>query len=90
MTRFSLRRLATLVSVFSASVAVAPAGAQGYFGRNKVQYETFNWRILKTEHFDNFFLSGGVAARRTTPGGWPSAGTRGTRRLSATPLTGSR
>ena len=25
------------------------------FGRNKVQYETFPWKILKSEHFDNFF-----------------------------------
>jgi len=28
-----------------------PATAQ-YFGRNKVQYEDFAWRVLKTEHFD--------------------------------------
>lgn len=55
MTRFSPRRLATLVSFLSVAIAAAPAGAQGYFGRNKVQYETFNWRILKSEHFDNFF-----------------------------------
>jgi Tol biopolymer transport system component len=34
-----------------------PAGAQGYFGRNKVQYEKFDWKILKSEHFDNFFYS---------------------------------
>jgi Tol biopolymer transport system component len=32
-----------------------PAGAQGYFGRNKVQYEKFDWRIIKSEHFDSFF-----------------------------------
>src|SRR4051812_28737747 len=56
MTAFSLRRLATLVSFVSvAAVATAPAGAQGYFGRNKVQYETFKWKIIKSEHFDNFF-----------------------------------
>src|SRR3954465_9378141 len=56
MTAFSLRRLATLVSFVSvAAVATTPAGAQGYFGRNKVQYETFKWRIIKSEHFDNFF-----------------------------------
>ncbi|HEY2856474.1 MAG TPA: hypothetical protein VGJ18_26765 [Gemmatimonadaceae bacterium] len=30
------------------------AGAQ-YFGRNKVQYEKFDWRILRSDHFDNFF-----------------------------------
>jgi len=28
-----------------------PASAQ-YFGRNKVQYESFDWRVLETEHFD--------------------------------------
>ena len=26
-----------------------------YFGRNKVQYQTFNFEILKTEHFDLYF-----------------------------------
>lgn len=30
--------------------------AQGYyFGRNKVQYNEFDWQILKTEHFDIYF-----------------------------------
>jgi len=29
----------------------ATASAQ-YFGRNKVQYETFDFQVLKTEHFD--------------------------------------
>jgi len=33
----------------------SPSGAQDYFGRNKVQYENFDWKILKSEHFDNFF-----------------------------------
>jgi len=26
-----------------------------YFGRNKVQYEKFDWKILKTEHFDIYY-----------------------------------
>jgi len=26
-----------------------------FFGRNKVQYEKFNWKILKTEHFDIYY-----------------------------------
>lgn len=30
------------------------AGAQ-YFGRNKVQYETFDFKVLQTEHFDIYF-----------------------------------
>ncbi|HET7630806.1 MAG TPA: basic secretory protein-like protein [Gemmatimonadaceae bacterium] len=33
---------------------VQPASAQ-YFGRNKVQYQTFDFRILKTQHFDIYF-----------------------------------
>ncbi|MGZ8392055.1 MAG: BamA/TamA family outer membrane protein [Gemmatimonadales bacterium] len=38
-----------------ALVALAsPVDAQ-YFGRNKVQYESFDFRILKTQHFDVYF-----------------------------------
>lgn len=56
MTRFSIGRLATVVAVvFGALSTPARVEAQGYFGRNKVQYESFKWRILKSEHFDNFF-----------------------------------
>src|SRR3954466_6024294 len=36
------------------AVPVSRAGAQ-YFGRNKVQYERFTWKILRSDHFDNFF-----------------------------------
>ncbi|HEX6135821.1 MAG TPA: BamA/TamA family outer membrane protein [Longimicrobiales bacterium] len=32
----------------------SPAAAQ-YFGRQKVQYETYDWRIMETEHFDVHF-----------------------------------
>ncbi len=31
-----------------------PADAQ-YFGRNKVQYESFKFQVLKTDHFDVYF-----------------------------------
>src|SRR5690606_14108356 len=33
------------------SLAPAPAEAQ-YFGRNKVQYEQFDWQIFDTPHFN--------------------------------------
>jgi Tol biopolymer transport system component len=33
-------------------LAVPSSGAAQYFGRNKVQYERFDFRVLKTEHFD--------------------------------------
>jgi hypothetical protein len=36
-----------------AATLLAPTLAHAqYFGRNKVQYETFDWRVLKTDHFD--------------------------------------
>src|SRR5215207_11026440 len=54
MTRLRLR-LAVRILPLLALVLPIPAAAQEYFGRNKVQYEGFNWRILKSEHFDNFF-----------------------------------
>src|SRR5690349_288668 len=44
-----------------------PAHAQ-YFGRNKVQYRTFDFQILRTEHFDLYYYpeeaeAAGIVAR---------------------------
>ncbi len=38
------------VLVFSSDLS-----AQYYFGRNKIQYDSFDWKVMKTEHFDVFF-----------------------------------
>src|SRR5207237_2606981 len=46
-TRLSL--LLVALSLFD-----VPAHAQN-FGRNAVQYETFHFKILKTQHFDVYF-----------------------------------
>lgn len=50
------RRLAAwlLACLVVAAAAPAPVGAQ-YFGRNKVQYRTFDFRVLATEHFDIYY-----------------------------------
>ena len=48
-------RSALLIAPLLALLPSARVEAQEYFGRNKVQYESFNWKILKSEHFDNFF-----------------------------------
>lgn len=50
--RFS--RSATFALALAAFFAPRPADGQ-YFGRNKVQYEKFDWRILQTDHFDLYF-----------------------------------
>ncbi|NMC44010.1 MAG: hypothetical protein GYA46_08830, partial [candidate division Zixibacteria bacterium] len=31
--------------------AGGPASAQYYFGKNKVQYSSFDWKVMTTEHF---------------------------------------
>ncbi len=54
MTRLRMRWAVALAPLMALLVPT-PASAQGYFGRNKVQYEKFDWKILKSEHFDNFF-----------------------------------
>jgi Tol biopolymer transport system component len=52
----SRARLAAALALAAGAVALnaAPAPAQ-YFGRNKVQYETFDFRVLRTTHFDVYF-----------------------------------
>jgi Tol biopolymer transport system component len=47
-----IRLLSAAVLAGAALTAPAVAGAQGYFGQNQVQYQKFDWRILRTEHFD--------------------------------------
>ena len=42
-----------ILLLFSGMLSRLPA--QYYFGRNKVQYNNFNWHILKTEHFDIYY-----------------------------------
>ena len=45
-----------LAALIAALFAAAPADlAAQYFGRNKVQYENFDWRVLNTPHFDLHF-----------------------------------
>lgn len=44
-------------------VAHQPAAAQ-YFGRNQVQYETFDFQVLKTDHFDVYYYPEEEAAAR--------------------------
>ncbi|MDB4880490.1 MAG: surface antigen [Gemmatimonadetes bacterium] len=55
MTRFATRP-ATLLAIAGALLfgTASPAAAQ-YFGRNKVQYERFDFRIMRTSHFDMYF-----------------------------------
>ena len=47
--------LSVLVALLSLPV---PGYAQsGYFGQNKVQYQTFEFKVLKTDHFDIYYYA---------------------------------
>lgn len=50
----SLPRQIALLTIGAVLTAVGPAGAQ-YFGRNKVQYADFDFRILETPHFHIYY-----------------------------------
>src|SRR5687767_15701529 len=58
--RLVARALVAIVCVCSAS----PAAAQ-YFGRNKVEYENFDFQILATDHFDIYYYPQEAGAART-------------------------
>src|SRR5687767_6490781 len=51
----------TLLALISGSAATADAQ---YFGQNKVQYEKFDFKVLKTEHFDIYYYPEEEAAVR--------------------------
>ena len=60
--RCGRRRAFWLVALVFAALG-SPLHAQ-YFGRNKVQYESFDFKVLKTEHFDVYFYPPEEAAAR--------------------------
>lgn len=51
----AIRRCRTAAGLLLASLSVAPAAHAQYFGRNKVQYESLDFKVLKSEHFDIYF-----------------------------------
>jgi Tol biopolymer transport system component len=55
--------LVALIAVATLAASSSPASAQ-YFGQNKVQYRTFDFQVLKTEHFDIHYYPEEEAAAR--------------------------
>src|SRR5690606_20753054 len=49
--------LRALLAVIVIVLATTPAEAQ-YFGRQKVQYEDFDWQVLRADHFDIYHYPG--------------------------------
>lgn len=39
------------VGALTLALSVSPLGAQAYFGKNQVQYQHFDWKVIETDHF---------------------------------------
>jgi Tol biopolymer transport system component len=50
-----MRRPLIVALIATMLVAVAAEARAQYFGRNKVQYRTFEFQVLKTDHFDIYY-----------------------------------
>lgn len=62
---FPSRRMAFPLATALLALTCLPESASAqYFGRNKVNYESFRWQVLKTEHFDIHFYPEEEAAVR--------------------------
>src|SRR5205814_5020572 len=49
-----MRRTSKLLTGMLLSAGIAPLAAQ-YFGQNKVQYRTFDFKAIQTEHFELYY-----------------------------------
>src|ERR1041385_254900 len=50
-----MRRVVRFVLVLSFTFALIPAAQAQYFGRNKVQWQKFRFKVLQTQHFDIYY-----------------------------------
>jgi Tol biopolymer transport system component len=48
--------------ILAVTLGFAPAAHAQYFGQNKVQYEKFDFKVLKTDHFDIYYYQEEEAA----------------------------
>src|SRR5262249_55498849 len=55
MSKSSVRRLLIVAGMLAFTVTWTKDASAQYFGRNKVQYKTLKFQVMKTEHFDIYF-----------------------------------
>ena len=63
MARFQSAFACAVALGLLAGASATPASTQ-YFGRNKVQYQSFDFRVMRTPHFDIYFYPKEEAATR--------------------------
>ncbi|HEY6866266.1 MAG TPA: hypothetical protein VI792_03350, partial [Candidatus Eisenbacteria bacterium] len=49
--------VALVLTAVALAAAARPAGAQ-YFGQNKIQYRSYDWRSITSDHFEVYYYSG--------------------------------
>ena len=59
-------RVALACAVLALATPQPIAAQSGYFGQNKVQYRKFDFRVLKTDHFDIYYYPEEEAAAKLT------------------------
>ena len=59
-----MRSFLSALIVAATLAALSPAAQAQYFGRNKVRYDDFEFRVLETEHFDLYYYEGMEQASR--------------------------
>src|SRR5215213_8087876 len=59
-------RIVALAAAVTLSVPAAAVAQGDYFGQNKVQYQKFDFKVLKTEHFDIYYYPEEEPAARMT------------------------
>ncbi len=57
-------RLLTATLLSGAAFSFLPASAEAQFGRNKVQFDDFAFRVMESDHFDWHFYEAGAEAMR--------------------------
>jgi hypothetical protein len=50
--RVSRPTLLALTAALGLAAAPGAAGAQAYFGQNQVQFKRFQWKVIRTDHFE--------------------------------------
>jgi hypothetical protein len=56
MSNHSLRNAILTLGALALAAGAAPATADAqYFGRNKIQFQSFDFEVLETEHFDIYY-----------------------------------
>lgn len=53
-----MKKIIILLLIISA-LAVSSSGQTTYFGKNKVQYDVFEWQFIQTKYFDIYFYGNG-------------------------------